>query len=331
MDDVLKGINDEFGEGTAFRMGKVRPLKIPVISTGSFSLDMALGVGGLPRGRIIEIYGPESSGKTSLALSVCAQAQKLGGEVIYIDAEHALDLEYAEKLGVDIVNLVMSQPNSAEEALNLVQRFVESESVAVIVVDSVAALTPNAENENDMGAPPMAMQARLMSQAMRKLVGIVSKTNTMLIFINQIRMNLAMRGYGSPETTTGGKALKFYASVRIDVRRIGKLKEGEEFVGNSIRAKIVKNKVAAPFKQAEFYLMFDSGISYEADIFNTAVKCKVIEKKASTYFFEDEKLGVGAKNATGALKENRELLEKVKAMILKAEPIVKTHDDEEEN
>jgi len=315
MESVLKSINENFGEGTAFRLGDVKPAKVDVFSTGSFSLDLALGVGGLPRGRIIEIFGPESSGKTSLALSVVSQVQKKGGEAVYIDAEHALDLDYASRLGVNVGKMVLTQPNSAEEALNLVQKFVESGISSVVVIDSVAALVPKAENESEMGSSPMAAQARLMSQAMRKLYACIHNTKTLVIFINQIRANLRVQGYGSPEVTSGGSGLKYAASIRIDIRRIGKVKDGEEVIGNNVRAKIVKSKVAAPFKSAEFCLMFADGISYEADILNVALKNGVVEKKGNTLFFKDVKLGVGQKQAVIMLKENPNCLLSIKSRL----------------
>lgn len=330
MDSVLKDINASFGEGTAFRLGKMKPAKVEVFSTGSFSLDLALGVGGLPRGRIVEIYGPESSGKTSLALSVVSQVQKMGGEAVYVDVENALDLDYASRLGVDVGKMVLSQPQSAEEALNLVQKFVESGISSVVVIDSVAALVPNSENESEIGSSPMASQARLMSQAMRKMASGINKTNTLVIFINQIRANLAARGYGSPEVTSGGRALKYYASVRVDIRRIGKVKDGEEVVGNQVRAKVVKSKVAAPFKSADFCLMFADGISYEADILNVALKNKVVEKKGNTLLYGELKLGVGQKQAVAFLKANRTILESIKSKLDGASLVVDVEDPGDE-
>lgn len=327
---VLKSINAEFGERSAVMVGDAGIEKVEVFSTGSFSLDLALGVGGLPRGRIVEIYGPESSGKTSLALSVVAQAQKKGGSCVYIDAENALDIEYAAKLGVNTKKLILCQPQGGEQALNIARRFISSGEAAVIVIDSVAALVPIAETEGEIGQAHMGLQARLMSQALRILTGEIKRTNTLVIFINQIRMNLGNHGYGSPETTAGGKALKFYASVRIDIRRIGKLQEGEKTIGNEVRAKTVKNKVAAPFKQAEFYLMFDDGISYEADVLNTALARKVVEKNGNTYLFNGEKIGVYPRGARDAMKANPDLVGRIRDAVLASGAVVVQHKEGDE-
>ena len=281
------------------------------------SLDLALGVGGFPRGRIIEIFGPESSGKTTLALHAVAEAQKQGGKAAFIDAEHALDPEYAKKLGVKINDLIISQPDSGEEALNILESLVRSGIIDVIVVDSVAALTPKIEIEGEMGAQFIGLQARMMSQALRKLTAISSKSNTLIIFINQLRDKIGMMGYGEPTTTPGGRALKFYASVRIDIRRIAQIKKGEEVVGNRVKAKVAKNKVAPPFKIAEFDIMYGEGISYAADILNVALKQGTVGKSGNTYSFEGEKLGVGMDAATQKLKEDKNLLNKIKKTIQK--------------
>jgi len=288
---------------------------VPAISTGSFSLDIALGVGGFPKGRIVEIFGPESSGKTTLALHAVAEAQKAGGKTAFIDAEHALDPEYAKKLGVKINELLISQPDSGEEALNIMESLVRSGIIDVIVVDSVAALTPKVEIEGEMGAQYIGLQARMMSQALRKITALADRTKTLIIFINQLRDKIGMMGYGEPTTTPGGRALKFYASVRIDIRRIAQIKKGEDSVGNRVRAKVVKNKVAAPFKIAEFDIMFGEGISYSGDILNSAIKSGAVSKSGNTYSFEGEKLGVGLEAAKQFLSENKQLLNKIKKQL----------------
>ncbi|MEK7181175.1 MAG: recombinase RecA [Patescibacteria group bacterium] len=316
IDDLLESLRGKFGEGAVMKLGDARKVDVDVIPTGSFSLDIALGVGGLPRGRIIEIYGPEGSGKTTLSLNVVAQAQKQGGKAAYIDAEHALDPEYAKKLGVQINDLLISQPDNGEEALNILESLVRSNIISVIVVDSVAALTPRAEIEGEMGAQFIGLQARMMSQALRKLTAISAKSNTLIIFINQIRMQIGMM-FGNPETTPGGRALKFYASVRIDVRRIAQVKKGDEIVGSRVKAKVVKNKVAAPFKQAEFDIMFGEGISYEADVLNAALKAGVVTKSGASYSFEGEKLGTGFDNLRLKLKEDKKLINEIKKKVLK--------------
>ncbi len=310
IDKLLESLQDKFGEGSVMKLGDWKKVRVDAVSTGSFSLDLALGVGGLPRGRIVEIYGPESSGKTTLALNVVAQAQKKGGKAAFIDAEHALDPEYAEKLGVKVKELIISQPDNGEEALNILESLVRSEMIAVAVVDSVAALTPKAEIEGDMGDLHIGRQARLMSQALRKLTAIAAKTDTLIIFINQIRMKIGIM-FGNPETTPGGQALKFYSSVRVDIRRIAQIKKGDEVVGNRVKAKIVKNKVAAPFRVSEFDISYGEGISYEADVVNTALKYNVVSKTGSTYYFEEHKLGVGLENAKNALKEDKKLLHEI--------------------
>ena len=294
------------------KLGDIKKVDVAVISTGSFSLDIALGVGGFPKGRIVEVFGPESSGKTTLALHAIAEAQKGGGKAAFIDAEHAMDPEYAKKIGVKINDLIISQPDSGEEALNILESLVRSGMIDVIVVDSVAALTPKIEIEGEMGAQYIGLQARMMSQALRKLTAISAKSNTLIIFINQLRDKIGMMGYGEPTTTPGGRALKFYASVRIDIRRIAQIKKGEDAVGNRVKAKVVKNKVAAPFKIAEFDIMFGEGISYAGDILNSAIKAGVVSKSGNTYSFENEKLGVGVEAAREKLKEDKQLLGKIK-------------------
>jgi len=297
-------IEKQFGKGSIMRMGgKDAVAAIPAISTGSISIDWALGVGGLPRGRVIEIFGPESSGKTTLALHVIAEAQKLGGVAAFIDAEHALDARYAQKLGVDLENLLVSQPDNGEQALEIVEVLIRSNGVDVVVVDSVAALVPRAEIEGEMGDAQMGLQARLMSQALRKLTGVVSKSKTSLIFINQLREKIGVM-FGNPETTTGGRALKFYASVRVDIRRIGAIKDGETTVGGRTRAKIVKNKVAPPFREAEFDMMYGEGISREGDLIDQGVERNIIEKSGTWFSYAGERMGQGRENAKAYLKQN---------------------------
>jgi recombination protein RecA len=319
LDTLLSSLQDKFGEGAIMKLGDERKIEVPTISTGSFSLDLALG-GGLPKGRIVEIFGPEGSGKTTLALTVIAEAQKQGGKAAFIDAEHALDPEYAKKLGVKINELLISQPDNGEEALNILESLVRSGMISVIVVDSVAALTPKAEIEGEMGAQFIGLQARLMSQALRKLTAITAKTQTLIIFINQIRMQVGVF-FGNPETTPGGRALKFYASVRIDVRRTAQIKKGEDVIGSRIKAKVVKNKIAPPFRSAEFDLMHGRGISYEADVLNIAVKYGIVTKSGQTYSFNSEKetikLGVGFDNSRQKLEEDKTLLKTIKNEILK--------------
>jgi recombination protein RecA len=300
-------IEKQFGKGSIMRLGgKDAVAPIPAIPTGSISLDLALGVGGLPRGRVIEIFGPESSGKTTLALHTIAQAQKLGGVAAFIDAEHALDAKYAQKLGVDLENLLVSQPDNGEQALEITEVLIRSNGVDVVVVDSVAALVPRAEIEGEMGEAQMGLQARLMSQALRKLTGVVSKSKTSLIFINQLREKIGVM-FGNPETTTGGRALKFYASVRIDIRRIGALKDGDTVVGGRTRAKIVKNKLAPPFREAEFDMMYGEGISREGDLLDQGVERNIIEKSGTWFSYSGERLGQGRENARTFLKQNKEV------------------------
>jgi len=306
--DIAVGqIEKQFGKGSIMRLGQKGGLtSIPRISTGSISIDYALGIGGVPRGRVIEIFGPEASGKTTLALQVIAQAQLAGGNVAFVDAEHALDPTYARKLGVDLDNLLVSQPDHGEQALEIVEVLVRSGGVDAIVVDSVAALVPRAEIEGDMGDAQVGLQARLMSQALRKLTGIVAKSKTCLIFINQLRMKIGVM-FGNPETTTGGRALKFYSSVRIDIRRIGAIKDGDKVVGGRTRVKIVKNKLAPPFREAEFDLMYGEGISLEGDLLDLAVDRNIIEKSGTWFSYEDERLGQGRENVKRLLKEKPEL------------------------
>ncbi|NPA73724.1 MAG: recombinase RecA [Epsilonproteobacteria bacterium] len=318
LDLAIKQIDKSFGKGTLVRLGEKVIEPIEAISTGSIGLDIALGIGGVPKGRIIEIYGPESSGKTTLALQITAEAQKKGGICAFIDAEHALDVKYAQNLGVDTDNLLVSQPDYGEQALDIVESIARSGAVDLIVIDSVAALTPKSEIDGDMGDSHVGLQARLMSQALRKLTGILHKMNTTVIFINQIRMKIGMMGYGSPETTTGGNALKFYASVRIDVRRIATLKQAEESIGNRVKAKVVKNKVAPPFKTAEFDVMFGEGISKEGELVDYGVKLDIIDKSGSWFSYKDKKLGQGREKVKAYLKENKELAREIEDELKKA-------------
>ncbi|HUL41969.1 MAG TPA: recombinase RecA [Burkholderiales bacterium] len=312
---ALSQIEKQFGKGSVMRLGESEVAKdIQVVSTGSLGLDIALGVGGLPRGRVVEIYGPESSGKTTLALQAVAEAQKLGGTAAFIDAEHALDPQYAKKLGVKVEDLLISQPDNGEQALEIADMLVRSGSVDVVVVDSVAALTPRAEIEGEMGEPQMGLQARLMSQALRKLTANIKRSNTLVIFINQIRMKIGVM-FGNPETTTGGNALKFYSSVRIDIRRIGSIKKGDEVIGNETRAKVVKNKVAPPFKQADFDILYGEGISREGEIIELGVIHKLIEKSGAWYAYKGEKIGQGKDSARDYLKEHGKLAQEIEAKI----------------
>ncbi len=304
---ALAQIEKQFGKGSIMRLGEGEVAEdLQVVSTGSLGLDIALGVGGLPRGRVVEIYGPESSGKTTLTLQVIAQMQKLGGVCAFIDAEHALDSQYAQKLGVDLQDLLISQPDTGEQALEIADALVRSGSVDLIVIDSVAALTPKAEIEGEMGDSLPGLQARLMSQALRKLTGTIKRTNCLVIFINQIRMKIGVM-FGNPETTTGGNALKFYASVRLDIRRIGSIKKGEEVIGSETKVKVVKNKVAPPFKQAEFDILYGEGISREGEIIDLGVAAKIVDKSGAWYAYKGEKIGQGKDNAREFLRENREL------------------------
>jgi len=325
IESALAHIEKKFGKGSIMRLGERPHEEVGAISTNCLSIDAAIGVGGFPRGRVIEVYGPESSGKTTLALQVVASAQALGGIAAFIDAEHAMDPVYAEKLGVNVDDLLISQPDSGEQALEIAETLVRSNSVDVIVIDSVAALVPRAELDGDMGDSHMGLQARLMSQALRKLTGIVSSSNTCFIFINQLRDKIGVM-FGSPETTTGGKALKFYASVRVDIRRIGAIKEGDKMVGNRTRVKIVKNKVAPPFRECEFDIMYGEGISREGDLLDLAVNNEIVEKSGAWFSYEGERLGQGRENSKNTLKENREIFDRIENAVkislglVKAEP-----------
>ena len=308
---ALAQIEKQFGKGSIMRLGVGEVIEdIQVVSTGSLGLDIALGVGGLPRGRVVEIYGPESSGKTTLTLQVIAEMQAIGGTCAFIDAEHALDIQYAQKLGVNLQDLLISQPDTGEQALEIVDALVRSGSIDLIVVDSVAALTPKAELEGEMGDSLPGLQARLMSQALRKLTGSIKKTNTMVIFINQIRMKIGVM-FGNPETTTGGNALKFYASVRLDIRRTGSIKKGDEVIGNETKVKVVKNKVAPPFKSAEFDILYGAGISREGEIIDMGVEARILDKSGAWYAYNGEKIGQGKDNAREFLRENAELAQEI--------------------
>jgi recombination protein RecA len=317
LDAAIAQIEKQYGKGSIMRLG-TRDVLVPVsvISTGAISIDAALGVGGLPRGRVTEIYGPESGGKTTLALHVIAEAQKLGGQAAFIDAEHALDPTYARKLGVDVDNLLVSQPDNGEQALEIAEALIRTSAVDVVVVDSVAALVPKAELEGEMGEPQMGLQARLMSQALRKLTAIVSKSKTSLIFINQIREKIGVM-FGNPETTTGGRALKFYSSIRLDIRRIQSIKEGDRVVGSRTRAKVVKNKVAAPFREAEFDILYGEGVSREGDLLDLGLARNILEKSGTWISFNGERLGQGRENARVFLKENTDIRDKIEAALRK--------------
>ena len=317
LSEALSQIEKQFGKGTVMKMGDREIVDIPSVSTGSIGLDIALGIGGLPKGRVVEIFGPESSGKTTLTLQAIAECQKAGGTAAFIDAEHALDPNYAEKLGVNVDELLLSQPDTGEQALEVTDMLVKSGSVDLIVVDSVAALTPRAEIEGDMGDHHVGLQARLMSQALRKITGNIQRSNAMVIFINQIRMKIGVM-FGNPETTTGGNALKFYSSVRLDIRRIGAVKEGEEVVGNETRVKVVKNKVSPPFKQAEFQIMYGEGINTEGEILELGQKLELVEKSGSWYSHNGEKIGQGKVNASKFLKENTKTRDSLVKEIRKA-------------
>jgi len=312
---AMKQIDKTFGKGTLMRLGDKAIEPIGSISTGSLGLDLALGIGGVPEGRVVEIYGPESSGKTTLTLHIIAEAQKKGSICAFIDAEHALDVGYAKNLGVDVENLLISQPDYGEQALDIVETIARSGAVDLIVIDSVAALTPKVEIEGEMGDQQVGTQARLMSKALRKLTGVLHKMNCTIIFINQIRMKIGTMGYGSPETTTGGNALKFYASVRIDIRKIATLKQGESQIGNRVKAKVIKNKVAPPFRQAEFDIMFGEGISKEGELVDYGVKLDIIDKSGAWFSFEDTKLGQGRENVKQKFKDEPELAKKIEEKI----------------
>jgi recombination protein RecA len=335
LEAAMAQIEKQFGKGSVMKMdGTEVDSSIEAISTGSLGLDIALGIGGLPKGRVVEIYGPESSGKTSLTLSVIAAAQRAGGTAAFIDAEHALDTQYAAKLGVNLTDLLISQPDTGEQALEITDMLVRSGSVDVVVVDSVAALTPRAEIEGDMGDSHMGLQARLMSQALRKLTGSIKKTNTLVIFINQIRMKIGVM-FGNPETTTGGNALKFYSSVRLDIRRIGAIKKGDEVIGAETRVKVVKNKVAPPFRQAEFDVLYGEGISLEGEIIEQGVQLNLIEKAGSWYSYNGEKIGQGKDNVRDFLKQNPEISKSLEdqirsnANLVNSKMIVETKSEED--
>ncbi|EFB5380732.1 recombinase RecA [Campylobacter coli] len=332
LDAALKSLDKAFGKGTILRLGDKEVEQIDGIGTGSVGLDLALGIGGIPKGRIIEIYGPESSGKTTLTLHIIAECQKAGGVCAFIDAEHALDVKYAKNLGVDTDNLYISQPDFGEQALEIVETIARSGAIDLIVVDSVAALTPKAEIEGDMGDQHVGLQARLMSQALRKLTGIVHKMNTTVIFINQIRMKIGAMGYGTPETTTGGNALKFYASVRLDVRKVATLKQNEEPIGNRVKVKVVKNKVAPPFRQAEFDVMFGEGLSREGELIDYGVKLDIVDKSGAWFSYKDKKLGQGRENSKAFLKENPEIADEITKEIQNSmgiEGMISSSEDEE--
>lgn len=311
---ALAQIEKQFGKGAIMRLGEQEVVPVEVVSTGSLTLDIALGVGGLPRGRIIEIYGPESSGKTTLTLQTIAQMQKKGGVCAFIDAEHALDIEYAAKLGVDVANLLISQPDTGEQALEIADALVRSGAVDMVVIDSVAAMVPKAEIEGEMGDSHMGLHARLMSQALRKLTGHISRSNTLVFFVNQIRMKIGVM-FGSPETTTGGNALKFYASVRLDIRRIGAIKKGDDVVGSETRVKVVKNKVAPPFKEALFDILYGEGVSHEGEIIELGVEAKIIDKAGAWYAYNGNKIGQGKDNVREYLKQNPEIAQEIEAKI----------------
>ena len=314
LDAALAQIDRAFGKGSAMRLGSKDKIDIETISTGSLGLDIALGIGGLPRGRVVEVYGPESSGKTTLALHAVAEAQRAGGTAAFVDAEHALDPVYAKKLGVDIDNLIVSQPDTGEQALEIVDTLVRSNAVDILIVDSVAALVPRAEIEGEMGDSHVGLQARLMSQSLRKLTGSISKSKCLVIFINQLRMKIGVM-YGNPETTTGGNALKFYASVRLDIRRTGQIKDRDDIIGNTTRVKVVKNKLAPPFKQVEFDIMYGEGVSKIGEVLDLGVKAGLIEKSGSWFSYDSTRIGQGRENAKQFLKDNPEMLDKIEQSI----------------
>ena len=314
---AVEQLKSRFGEGAIMKLGEAKKMKVEAIPTGCLSLDLALGVGGIPRGRVIEIFGLEMTGKSTLALHIIAQAQKKGGIAAFVDAEHALDPEYAKKIGVNVNDLLISQPDTGEQALEIVETLVRSNGIDVVVIDSVAALTPKKEIEGEMGDTHIGLQARLMSQALRKLTSIVGKTKTSVIFINQIRMKIGIM-FGNPQTTSGGLALKFYSSVRIEVKRLAQIKKGDQVIGNRVKARIVKNKVAPPFKVCEFEIIYDEGISYTGDLLNLGAKYGLVTKKGNTLYYNKEKLGVGWENAKNFLKQNSKLTKELKKQILKA-------------
>ncbi|HOK63611.1 MAG TPA: recombinase RecA [Soehngenia sp.] len=327
LDLTISQIEKQFGKGSIMKLGEASKLDLDYISTGSLDLDIALGIGGVPRGRIIEIYGPESSGKTTIALHIIAEAQKEGGIAAFIDAEHALDPNYAKKLGVDIDNLIISQPDTGEQALEITEALVRSGAIDVVVIDSVAALVPKAEIEGEMGDSHIGLQARLMSQALRKLAGAINKSNSTCIFINQLREKVGVM-FGNPETTTGGRALKFYASIRLDVRKIDSIKQGEEIIGNRTRVKVVKNKVAPPFKQAEFDIMYGEGISREGSIVDAGVNAGIINKAGSWFSYNDIKLGQGRENAKEFLRQNPEIYQEIENSVRQKYGLIKKENND---
>ena len=325
---AIEQIRERFGDGSIMKFGESKTMEVDAVSTGSLSLDLALGVGGVPRGRVVEIFGPEASGKTTLAQHIIAEVQKQGGLAAFIDAEHALDPDYARKIGVDVENMLISQPDTGEQALEILETLVRSNAVDVVLVDSVAALVPKAEIEGEMGESHMGLQARLMSQALRKLTGIISKTKTVVIFINQIRQKIGIV-FGNPETTTGGNALKFYSSVRIEIRRAAQIKQGDKIIGNRVKIKVVKNKVSAPFRTTEFDIMYNEGISVSGDLLDTAVAHRVVHKSGNSYSFGEEKLGVGREKAKEYLKANPKLMKEINTRVWEA--IKRGEAPEEEN
>jgi len=329
VDQAISQIEKQFGRGSIMKLGEDKKIDVPAISTGSLTLDLATGVGGVPRGRVVEIYGPESSGKTTLALHIAAEAQAKGGMVAFVDAEHALDVVYARKLGVDVDNLLVSQPDTGEQALDITEILVRSGAIDVLIVDSVAALVPRAEIEGEMGDHHVGLQARLMSQALRKLTGTISKSRTCLVFINQIRMKIGVM-FGNPETTTGGNALKFYASLRLDIRRIGALKDGDQIVGNRTRVKVVKNKVAPPFKNAEFDIIYGEGISKEGDILDLGVSLDIVEKSGAWYSFQGDRIGQGRQNVKRFLAENTDIRDNIADQILNKTGLRKDPEEKEQ-
>lgn len=314
-ESAIEQIKSRFGDGAIMKFGEAKTMEVDAVSTGSLSVDIALGVGGIPRGRVIEIYGPEASGKTTLAQHIVAEVQKLGGIAAFVDAEHALDPDYARKIGVHVDELLISQPDTGEQALEIVETLVRSNAVDIVVIDSVAALVPRAEIEGEMGDSHMGLQARLMSQALRKLTGIISKSKTIVLFINQTRMKIGIV-FGNPETTTGGVALKFYSSVRIEIRRAAQIKQGDKIIGNRVKVKIVKNKVAAPFRTCEFDIMYNEGISVSGDVLDTATAYRVIDKRGNSYLYGEEKLGVGRETAKKYLRDNPKTLEKIRKQVM---------------
>jgi len=325
---AITQIERQFGRGSIMKMGDQKVVDIPAISTGSLALDIALGIGGVPRGRVVEIYGPESSGKTTLALHIAAEAQAMKGMVAFIDAEHALDVGYARKLGVDVDSLLVSQPDTGEQGLDIAEILVRSGGIDVLIIDSVAALVPRAEIEGEMGDQHVGLQARLMSQALRKLTATISKSHTCVIFINQIRMKIGVM-FGSPETTTGGNALKFYASQRLDIRRIGAIKEGDQVIGNRTRVKVVKNKIAPPFKQAEFDIIYGMGISKEGDLLDLSVPLDIVEKSGSWYSFDGERMGQGRENVKRFLNENPDIKERIVRLVKEKSGLLETEEKDE--